>query len=52
MTDNTARGWIAGLLSLKADLRLWLKQHPQLKNDKRKRSLLYENLPGLALRHS
>lgn len=33
--------------SLKADLRLWLKQHPQLKDDKTKRSLLYENLPGL-----
>lgn len=32
---------------LKADLRLWLKQHPQLKDDKRKRSLLYENLSGL-----
>ena len=33
--------------SLKADLRLWLKQHPQLKDDKTKRSLLYENLSGL-----
>lgn len=33
--------------SLEADLRLWLKQHPQLKDDKNKRTLLYQNLPAL-----
>jgi hypothetical protein len=32
---------------LEADLRLWLRRHPQLKDDKSKRTLLYENLPAL-----
>jgi len=32
---------------LKADLMLWLKRHPQLKAEKSKRTLLYENLSGL-----
>jgi hypothetical protein len=33
--------------NLEADLRMWLKGHPRLKDDKSKRTLLYENLPAL-----
>jgi hypothetical protein len=32
---------------IKADLMLWLKNYPKLKDDKGKRALLYENLPAL-----